>query len=105
MGEKFNTLVDIITNIPVAIQGVVMAFIISILRVIYDRQETSRVRICLEAMICGCLTLASASIISWLGLPDELIIAAGGVIGFIGVMEIRQWAIKYIDRFGPKDKK
>jgi len=105
MHEKFQPLVDFLLSIPPHVQGVFMAIIVSILRVVYDRKETSRMRILLEAILCGCLTLASASIIKWLGWPDEIIITVGGIIGFIGVMELRRLGIKYIDHFGPKDKK
>lgn len=88
---------DWAASLPPEWQGFIMSFVISILRVIYDAKETRPMRIFLEALICGGLSLCASTVISWLGLPQSLSIAAGGAIGFIGVMKIRQLALRYFN--------
>lgn len=105
MQEETTTIVDAVKAIPPAVWGFIMAFVVAVLRVIYDREETTRMRIFLEAVICGCLTLAASEIIHWLNLPEGLAVAAGGVIGFIGVTKLRDIVVSYLDRQSRKDNK
>lgn len=79
-------------------QGVIMAVIISFLRVLYDAKETSKVRILLESLICGALSLSASSVIEWMSWPPSLSVAAGGAIGFLGVTVIRSFILKFIGR-------
>ena len=79
-------------------QGAIMATIISVLRVLYEGKETSKVRILLEALICGALSLSANSLIEWMDWPPKLAIAAGGAIGFLGVTAIRGIAMRVIGR-------
>lgn len=83
---------------PPAVQGAIMAFVISILRVIYDREETSFVRIILEGLICGALSLTFGSLVGALGFSDSMQLAIGGAIGFMGVTQIRLWFIRKVDK-------
>lgn len=79
-------------------QGVIMAIIISFLRVLYDAKETSKIRILLESLICGGLSLSASSIIEWMDWPSSLSVAAGGMIGFIGVTAIRELIVKFLGK-------
>lgn len=79
-------------------QGVIMAVIISFLRVLYDAKETSKVRILLESLICGALSLSASSIIEWMDWPPSLSVGAGGAIGFIGVTAIRELIVKFLGK-------
>ena len=72
-----------------------MATIIAALRVLYDGKETRKIRIALESLICGCLSLAASSLIEWLGWPSSMAVALGGAIGFLGVTTIRDWLLKW----------
>ena len=76
-----------------------MAVLISILRVIYDGEEADRTRMFLEALICGSLSLCAAGIIRWAGFPDDVAIAVGGSVGFIGVQKIREYAFRWMDKW------
>lgn len=82
-------------------QGAIMAGFIAVLRVLYDGKETRPLRIGLEALICGGLSLAGSNALSFLGAPEALGITIGGAIGFLGVTTIREfllrWTIKKID--------
>lgn len=79
-------------------QGAIMAVTISVLRVLYDAKETSKLRVLLEALICGGLSLSASSIIEWMAWPSSLSVGAGGTIGFIGVAAIRELIIRLIGR-------
>lgn len=82
-------------------KGALMAVVIAFLRVMYDDQETSRVRVMLECLLCGAITLCSASVIEWMNLPDSMVIAVGGTIGGLGMTVFRsivlRWLGKHVD--------
>lgn len=48
----------------------------------------------MEALMCGCLTLAVSSALEYLKLPQQLAIFLGGLIGFKGSL----WVDKFINR-------
>ena len=75
-----------------------MAIIISALRVLYDAKETRKLRILLESLICGGLSLSASSVIEWMNWPSSLSVAAGGTIGFIGVTAIRELILKFLGK-------
>lgn len=88
------------------VQGFVMALLIAVLRLIYDR-KAKWTRVLLEAVLCGLLAIAGFSIallaITWLGLADKfqpllvhLAVGVGGLIGFFGVEFVRGLAIKLL---------
>lgn len=78
--------------------GAVMAIIISCLRALYEAKETSKVRILLESLICGALSLSASSVIEWMSWPPSLSVGAGGMIGFIGVTAIRELIVKFLGK-------
>ena len=78
--------------------GFMMAVMISVVRVIYDRDETSFIRIVLESLICGFLSVAAGSAMAAMGYGDGWYLFAGGFIGFLGSQAIRALAYKIIDR-------
>lgn len=79
-------------------QGAIMAFTITLLRVLYEAKEPNKWRIFFEALICGALSLSASSIIEWMTWPPSLSVAAGGAIGFIGVTAIRDLIIRFLGR-------
>lgn len=94
---------ELINAIPVAVQGAIMAVVMSVLRVYYDAGETSATRAALEASICGALTLASASALDWVGAPEQVAVAVGGFIGFIGVAKLRALLFTWLNRRASND--
>lgn len=74
-----------------------MAFVLSVLRLIYEGKEQRWQRIFIESLICGALTLSASAVIDWAGMPHSMTTAAGGAIGFIGVVKLRQMALKYLN--------
>jgi lambda family phage holin len=87
-----------IAGLSATTKGAAMATLISYLRVMYDGKETHQLRVLLEALICGCLSLCATSVISWLQLPADLAIAAGGAVGFMGVNTMRDLLLKWFGK-------
>ena len=92
----FEKLADLMAH-PAA-GGIVMAIIISILRVFYDADETSFRRILLESMLCGALTLAGGSAFRMMGYGPEAYMFCGGAIGFMGSQSIRVLAYRWLGK-------
>jgi lambda family phage holin len=98
MQDDPNGFFQFISNLPAPIGGVIMAMFVSVIRVVYDREETSAVRIGLESVICGCLTLAGGSLASAMGLGDGYHLFIGGAVGFLGSLHIKQFAMRFLDK-------
>lgn len=79
-------------------QGVIMATVISFLRVLYDAPGTKLWRVILESLICGCLSLVASIVIEWMQWPASASIVAGGAIGFLGVTVMREFLLRFINR-------
>lgn len=75
-----------------------MAMFVATLRVIYDREETRPMRIILESLICGALSLTVSSGILAIGLDTNWAIFAGGSIGYFGSAAVRGLALKFIEK-------
>ena len=95
--ETWTAVWQAITSAP-TLQGALLASVIALLRILYDDRETRRMRIALESALCGCLTLCSGAVIRWAGLPEELAIAVGGAVGFLGVTALREFALRWLHR-------
>lgn len=91
----------ILNNTP-WVGGFIMAAVISALRVIYEKEETTFIRVVLESLICGFLTVAVGSLLDAMGFGQNWYLGAGGIIGFMGSQSVRAMANKY---FSSKVKK
>ena len=89
---------DSFQNFPPWVGGVLMAAMMSVLRVVYDREETNFCRILMESLICGGLTMASGSALVAMGYGQGWYMFCGGAIGFMGSQSIRAVAYRVIDR-------
>lgn len=98
MQDDPNGLFNLIGNLPAPIGGVVMAMFVSVIRVVYDREETNAIRVGLESMICGSLTLAGGSLANAMGLDPGYQLFIGGAVGFIGSRSIKDLAMRLINR-------
>jgi lambda family phage holin len=87
---------DFLSKIPPELAGVGLAMVISFLRIAYDGRETSPVRICLESMICGALSLTAYYGIKALGADLDWAIFAGGTIGYLGPASVRALAVRFL---------
>ncbi|WKS98491.1 phage holin, lambda family [Gallibacterium salpingitidis] len=87
-----------------AIAGFVMAFFMSILRALFLQQKSSYRRRVLDGAICGALTLSCMSLLNFLGMPENLAVFAGGMLGFIGAEKIREFLFRFISTKVGKDE-
>ena len=78
-----------------------MAIFMSVLRIVYDKEETSFIRILLEGLICGALTVTVGSALVALGYGQNWYLFCGGAIGFMGSQSIRVLAHKVINKKVP----
>jgi lambda family phage holin len=84
-------------KIPPDAQAFIMAFLISVLRIIYDRKETQALRILLEALICGFLAIGVGRAILALGLSTDWTLFSASFIGFFGTVTVRSLALKLVN--------
>ena len=96
MQERIAEIMEWLGAIPAPIQAFIAAFIIAPLRVIYDQSETTWERICLEALLCGCIGYGVASGAGYFGIPDGVGAFIGSFVGFVGVVKFRELANKYL---------
>jgi len=89
---------DNMKDINPTILSAVLAVFVAIIRVIYDREETSFIRVLLEAILCGTLAVCAGSAITALGLNQDWTLFMGGMIGFIGSQSIRTYADLFLRR-------
>ncbi len=104
MPDNPNTWINTLNSLPAEIAGVLMAMFIAVLRVIYDKEETKPIRIMLEALICGTLSLTASSAIIAMKLDVNWAVFVGGVIGYFGSATVRAIAVKFINSKVNKDK-
>lgn len=79
-------------------RAAIMALVISVLRIVYDRKESRWQRILLESLLCGALAWGISSGLSFFNLDSGLSVFTGAVIGFFGVEFVRARAQRYIQR-------
>lgn len=78
--------------------GIILAVVLSVLRVLYDKREVRPVRILLEGMICGALALTVSYGIRAMGLSPDWAVFAAGVIGYTGSNTVRMYALLFVDK-------
>lgn len=77
--------------------GAILATLIAYARIVYDG-EKGRDGEWVEGILCGLLTLAMTSVLTFVGLPVEISPAIGGGIGFLGVKRIRRIALRELKK-------
>ena len=87
---------DLLNNLPPEIGGFLMAIVMSFLRILYDGQDTKPLRIVVESLICGALSLTASSAIVALDLNINWAMFCGGIIGYLGSATIRTIALRVI---------
>ena len=98
MPHEANSWINALNQLPAEIIGVAMAVFISVLRVVYDKEETRPMRIILESGICGGLSLTVSSAVTAMGLNVNWSIFAGGVIGYLGSATIKALVLKFLHK-------
>lgn len=100
--DQFSRLPDLIAPL---IAGTGMAFILAVLRTLYDSKEPRFLRVMLEACICSGLTVAAIAglFLTFPSLADDIVKAvlvgggSGAFVGFLGVYQIRRLILKFLN--------
>lgn len=77
--------------------GVILSMVIAIIRVIYEHEETHLVRVILEALFCGALSLALYYGIMAMGLNVNWAVFGSGMIGYFGSTAIKSIAFRLLE--------
>lgn len=98
-------IIEFISEYIMAIQGGFMAFLVAILRVLYDGKDHGwRVRI-LDATICAIISAPVGYVLLEIGISTVMTIPVCSFIGLLGVDWLRDTATSYFNRNKPKVKK
>ena len=98
MDQSPKVLAELLNSLPPYLLGALLSMVISVLRVIYDKEETKPLRVILESLLCGVLSLTISSGITALGMNDNWAIFAGGTIGYFGSTSVRAIAVKIVNK-------
>lgn len=98
-------MIDALRSLPPIIAGMLLAIVCAVLRVIFDREETTLMRIILEAILCGAITLAAGSAITALGMDQNWQLFIGGTVGCLGSIKARRYAELMISSKVPMNAK
>lgn len=95
--DENNGLIMLLKGLPPWAGGIMMAIFVSILRVIYDAEETNLIRAISEGLICGALTLSIGSGVEAMGFGNGWHLFIGGMVGALGSQYIRAVAKRVIN--------
>ena len=98
MPDNPNNWFTLLMAMPGEAQALIAAIITATVRVIYDKSERSWQRISLEGLLCGCIAVGLYSGADYLGLPPSIGVFIGSTVGFIGVIQFREFALRFIAR-------
>lgn len=73
-----------------------LTFFIAVVRICYVGKTRSKLRVLLEATLCGLIAVASESVFEYLAFPPKLAVALGAIIALFGIDEIRALAKRYV---------
>jgi len=81
------------------VSAMVMAAMVSVFRIVYDRSETTWQRIMTESVLCGLLSFALSAGAAYFAIPDGVAVFIGGAVGFVGVVKVRAVALKALEKY------
>ncbi|MCE8042451.1 phage holin, lambda family [Halomonas daqingensis] len=81
--NNWGWLLSVVASLWPSLYAAGMAFAIALIRGIHAGGKP--VKTLLEALLCGCLTLALVPVLDYFGLPRDLAVAIGAAIAFMGV--------------------
>ena len=85
--NNWQALLALLASVWPQLYAAGLAFVVALVRALHAGGRPAKS--ILEAVLCGCLTLALMPILQYFGLPMDLSVAAGGSIAFLGVEWLR----------------
>lgn len=98
MSDLLASVVAYIGDAPPTVTGVLIAMFISVIRVLYDDKETTIVRVLLEALMCGALSLTITHGVLAAGMNMNWAVFAGGCVGYLGPTTVRAQILKWLNK-------
>lgn len=83
---------------PEALKGAIMAFIVSMLRLMYDNKEPNWLRRIMEGFICSFLAYGIFSLTKAMGLSSDFAFVGSVLVGFLGADFVREKARSWIGK-------
>ncbi|MCF9035222.1 phage holin, lambda family [Acinetobacter nectaris] len=80
----------------ITFKGILMSVVISVLRMMYS--GASWAATIFEGLLCGALSLTAVSAMNYFNIPQDMTVAIGGFIGFIGVKKIAFLINRFLDK-------
>lgn len=88
--------------IPDSIKGAMMAFIVSMLRIMYDNQEPNWIRRLTEGFICAFLAYGIFSLTKAMSLSSDFAFVGSVLVGFLGADFVREKARSFVTKKAEK---
>lgn len=98
MPDRLTEFMAWINSLPAPAHAFIMAAIVAPLRVMYDDRKAKWSRIVLESVLCGSLSVGLCGVTEWLGIPQSIAVFIGSSVGFLGVVQVREIAMKIIGK-------
>jgi lambda family phage holin len=95
--QTWQWLANVLSSNWPQLYAAVMAFVVALVRALHAGGRP--VRSLLEAVLCGCLTLSLSPVLSHFGLSQNMAVAIGAMIAFLGVDWLRDRAGSVLDKF------
>ena len=93
-----NGIIHALITMPGEIQALIAALATATIRVMYDKSESTWQRVGLEGLLCGCIAVGLYSGAAYFSLPPSVGVFIGSSVGFVGVIQFRVFAFKFIGK-------
>lgn len=88
--NNWQALLSLLASVWPQLYAALLAFVVALVRALHAGGKP--VKSLLEALLCGCLTLALVPVLNHFGLSPDLAVAFGAGIAFLGVEWLRDRA-------------
>ncbi|MDW5376825.1 phage holin, lambda family [Halomonas sp. HP20-15] len=88
--NNWGWLLELLASIWPQLYAAGLAFLVALVRALYAGGKPFKAL--LEAILCGCLTLALVPVLNHFGLSPDLAVAFGAAVAFLGVEWLRDRA-------------
>lgn len=96
--KNFAVWVALWESLPEPLRAAIMAWVVAMLRIVYDRKEPSWMRRLLESSLCGAIGYGVAAGAEAFGLAPGASIFFGSAVGLLGVDWVRVQARRVADK-------
>lgn len=92
----WQAVIGLVASIWPHIYAAALAFVVALVRALHAGGKP--IKSFLEALLCGCLTLALKPVLDYAGMPPNMAVAIGAMVAFLGVEWLRDRAEGLMDK-------